>query len=170
MLAAEHRMLLRMVIETGRYLLLVNIFVKGVKYSVKKMISWSLHREKQYPTTFTNSSNEHNDNKQGSCRSVLHCQSGENAVKYNNNNNNNNNSRIHHNYDYDYDSSSSSSSYYYYTLYKKKSLLSLSGNSGRLTWVMLQQPQEQRCLVLQVHVGFVRVSVIHQTLTWLQDL
>ena len=32
-------------------------------------------------------------------------------------------------------------------------LLSLSGNSGRLTWVRLQQPQEQRNPVLQVHAG-----------------
>ena len=45
-------------------------------------------------------------------------------------------------------------------------LLSLSGNLGRLTWVRLQQPQEQRNPVLQVHAGTVRVSVIDRTLTW----
>ena len=40
-------------------------------------------------------------------------------------------------------------------------LLSLSGNLGRLTRVRLQQPQEQRYTVLQVHAGSVRVSIIH---------
>ena len=45
-------------------------------------------------------------------------------------------------------------------------LLSLSGNSGRLTWVRLQQPREQRYPALQVHAGSFRVSVIHRTLTW----
>ena len=44
--------------------------------------------------------------------------------------------------------------------------LSLSENSGRLTWVRLQQPQEQRYPFLQVHVGSFCVSVIHRTLTW----
>ena len=53
--------------------------------------------------------------------------------------------------------------YYYYFVYTS---LSLSGNSGRLTWVRLQQPQEQRYPVLQVHTGSFRVSVIHRTLTW----
>ena len=33
-------------------------------------------------------------------------------------------------------------------------LLSLSGNSGRLTWVRLQPPQEQLYPVLLVHAGF----------------
>ena len=32
--------------------------------------------------------------------------------------------------------------------------------------VRLQQPQEQRYPVLQVHAGTFQVSVIHQTLTW----
>ena len=45
-------------------------------------------------------------------------------------------------------------------------LLSLSENYGRLTWVWLQQAQEQRYPVLQVHSGSFRVSVIHRTLTW----
>ena len=36
---------------------------------------------------------------------------------------------------------------------------------GRFTWVRLQQPQEQRYPVLQVHAGSFRVSVIHRTLT-----
>ena len=47
-------------------------------------------------------------------------------------------------------------------------LLSLSGNSGRGTWVRLQQSQEQRYIhpVLQVHAGSFRVVVIHPTLTW----
>ena len=40
--------------------------------------------------------------------------------------------------------------YLYYILY---TLLSLSGNWGRLTWVRLQQPQEQHNPVLQVHTG-----------------
>ena len=44
-------------------------------------------------------------------------------------------------------------------------LLPLSGNLGRLTWVRLQQPQEQHYPVLQVYAGSFRVSVIHQTLT-----
>ena len=35
----------------------------------------------------------------------------------------------------------------------------------RLTWVRLQQPQEQCYPVLQVHAGSFHVSVIHQTLT-----
>ena len=48
----------------------------------------------------------------------------------------------------------------YYTL------LSLSGNFGRLTRVRLQQPQEQRYPVLQVHAGSFCVSVIHRILTW----
>ena len=46
-------------------------------------------------------------------------------------------------------------------------LFTLSGNSGRLTWVRLQQLHEQRYPVLQVHAaGSFRVSVIHRTLTW----
>ena len=45
-------------------------------------------------------------------------------------------------------------------------ILSLSGNSGSLTWVRLQQPQEQRYPVLQVYAGSFRVSVIHRTPTW----
>ena len=45
-------------------------------------------------------------------------------------------------------------------------LLPLSGNSGRLTRVRLQQPQEQRYPVLQEHAGSFRVSVIHRTQTW----
>ena len=45
-------------------------------------------------------------------------------------------------------------------------LLSLSGSSGCLTQVWLQQPQEQWYPVLQVHAGSVCVSIIHQTLTW----
>ena len=35
-----------------------------------------------------------------------------------------------------------------------------------ITWVWLQQPQEQRYPVLQVHDGSFLVSVIHQTPTW----
>ena len=38
-------------------------------------------------------------------------------------------------------------------------LLSLSGNSGYPTQVRLQQPQEQRYPVLQMHAGFLCVSV-----------
>ena len=44
-------------------------------------------------------------------------------------------------------------------------LFSLSRNLGSLAWVRLQQPQEQRYPVLQVHAGPFCVSVIHQTLT-----
>ena len=44
-------------------------------------------------------------------------------------------------------------------------LLSLSGNSGCLTWVRLQQEQERRYPVLQVRAGSFRVSVIHRTRT-----
>ena len=44
-------------------------------------------------------------------------------------------------------------------------LLSLWRNSGRLTRVRLQQPQEQRYPVLQVHAGSFCVSAIHRTLT-----
>ena len=40
-------------------------------------------------------------------------------------------------------------------------LLFLSGNSGRLTWVRLQQPQEQCYPVLQVHAGSFCVPVFH---------
>ena len=40
---------------------------------------------------------------------------------------------------------------------------SLMGNSGRITRLMIQQPQEQRCPVLQVHAWSVRVSVIHSS-------
>ena len=36
-----------------------------------------------------------------------------------------------------------------------------SGNSGRLTRVRLQQPQERRYPVLKVHAESFRVSVIH---------
>ena len=43
-------------------------------------------------------------------------------------------------------------------------LLSLPGNSGRLAWVRLQQPQEQRYGILQVHAWSFRFSVIHGTL------
>ena len=43
-------------------------------------------------------------------------------------------------------------------------LLSLSGNLGRLTRVSLQQLQEQRYAVLQVHAGSFHVFVIHPTL------
>ena len=53
-----------------------------------------------------------------------------------------------------------------YCLYLLYTFLSLSGNSGCLTWVRLQQPQEQRYPVLQVHDGSFIVSVIHRTLTW----
>ena len=45
-------------------------------------------------------------------------------------------------------------------------LLSLSENSGRLTWVRLQQLQDQRYPVLQVHAGSFRISVILRILTW----
>ena len=46
--------------------------------------------------------------------------------------------------------------YFFYIFY---TLLSLSGNLlGRLTWVRLQQLQEQRYPVLQVHAGSFRVS------------
>ena len=47
----------------------------------------------------------------------------------------------------------------------KYTLSSLSGNSGGLTVVRLQQPQEQRYLVKQVHAGSFRVSLIHRNLT-----
>ena len=40
------------------------------------------------------------------------------------------------------------------------------GNLDRLTWVRIQQPQEQRYPVLQVHAGSFRVSVIYRSLTW----
>ena len=36
---------------------------------------------------------------------------------------------------------------------------------GKFVAVKLQQPQEQRYPVLQVHAGYVRVSVIYRTLT-----
>ena len=36
---------------------------------------------------------------------------------------------------------------------KEPTLLSLLGNLGRLIWVRLQQPQEQRYPILQVHAG-----------------
>ena len=45
-------------------------------------------------------------------------------------------------------------------------LKSLSGNSSRVTWVRLQQPQEQRYPVLQGHAGSFRVFIIQRTLTW----
>ena len=46
-------------------------------------------------------------------------------------------------------------------------LLSLLGNSGRLTWVRLQQLQEQCYPVLQIHAGSFPFSVMHQILlTW----
>ena len=54
----------------------------------------------------------------------------------------------------------------YFYIFFKYTLLSLSGNSGRLTWERVQQPQEPRYPVLQVHAGSFRVSVIHRTLTW----
>ena len=50
----------------------------------------------------------------------------------------------------------------FYTLYWS---LVLVGNLGCLTRVRLQQPQEQRYPVLQVHAGSFRVSVIRQSLT-----
>ena len=52
--------------------------------------------------------------------------------------------------------------FFFFLLY---TLLSLSGNTGLLTWVRLQQPQEERYPVLQVHDGSFRVSVIYRTLT-----
>ena len=54
----------------------------------------------------------------------------------------------------------------YFILYTVLKLLFLSGNLGHLTWVRLQQPQEQRYTVLQVHAGSFHVSVFHQPLTW----
>ena len=45
-------------------------------------------------------------------------------------------------------------------------LLSLAGNSGHLTWVRLQQPQEQRYPFLTVHAVFTCV----QTKVWLPVL
>ena len=48
--------------------------------------------------------------------------------------------------------------------------MSLSGNSGRLTWVRLQQPQEHRYPVLQVLYGSFRHTLIHRTLTWTTSL
>ena len=45
-------------------------------------------------------------------------------------------------------------------------VLSLMGNSGRLTRIRLQQPQEQCYPVLQAHAWSFRVSVIQRTLTW----
>ena len=45
-------------------------------------------------------------------------------------------------------------------------ILPLPGNSDRLLSVRLQQSQEQRYPVTQVHVRSFRVSVIHKTLTW----
>ena len=53
--------------------------------------------------------------------------------------------------------------FFFFTL---TTLVSLSGNSDRLTWVRLRQPQEQRYPVLQVLAGSFRVSVIYRTLTW----
>ena len=47
----------------------------------------------------------------------------------------------------------------FYTLY-----FPFQGNLGRLTSVRLQQPQEQRYPVLQVHAGAFCVSGIHLTL------
>ena len=41
----------------------------------------------------------------------------------------------------------------------------MTGNSDCLTRVKLHQPQE-RYLILQVHAGSFRVSVIHQTRAW----
>ena len=43
--------------------------------------------------------------------------------------------------------------FYFCKLY---TLVSLSGNWGRLTWVSLQQPQQQRYPVLQMHAGSFR--------------
>ena len=45
-------------------------------------------------------------------------------------------------------------------------LFSLLWNLCHLTWVRLQQLQEQRYPVLQVYAGSFHVSVIHRTLTW----
>ena len=45
-------------------------------------------------------------------------------------------------------------------------LLSLVGDSGLLTRVRLQQPQDQYYPVLQVHARSFRVFIIHQTLTY----
>ena len=39
--------------------------------------------------------------------------------------------------------------------------------SGRIRIRRLQQPQEQRYPVLQVHAGSFRISGIHRTLTWM---
>ena len=44
--------------------------------------------------------------------------------------------------------------------------LFLNTLKGRLTWVRLQQPQEHRYPVLQMHAWSFRVSVIYRTLTW----
>ena len=52
--------------------------------------------------------------------------------------------------------------FFWFFLY---TLLSLLGSLGRLTWVRLQQHQEQNYPVLQVHAGSVCVSVNHWTLT-----
>ena len=57
---------------------------------------------------------------------------------------------------------------YNYILYIY-TLLHLSRKSGRLIWVRLQQPQEQRYPVLQVHAGSFRFSVFHRTLTMVMD-
>ena len=43
---------------------------------------------------------------------------------------------------------------------------SLAGNLCHLTWVRLQQLQEQHYSVLQVHAGSFCVSIIHRTPTW----
>ena len=55
--------------------------------------------------------------------------------------------------------------FYFIFLY---TLLALSGKSGHLIRVRLQQLQEQRYSVLQVYAGSVssKTSVIHRTLTW----
>ena len=54
-----------------------------------------------------------------------------------------------------------------FLVFFKYTLLSPSGNSGRLTRVRLQQPQEQPYPVIDMHAGSrFRVSVIHRTLTW----
>ena len=58
----------------------------------------------------------------------------------------------------------------FYFIFILCTLLSSSGNSGRLTWLKLQQPQEQRYPVLvlpRAHAGSFRVyDVVHRTVTW----
>ena len=64
-------------------------------------------------------------------------------------------------------SNSSSSSCFLFVLFSYSLYYPFWGNSGRLTWVRLQQPQDQRYPVLQVYAGSFRASVIHRIhLTW----